>query len=85
MRKKLIFQITNVSYIKNYKLKIVFSDGHTSIVDFEEFICTSNNQDIIKYKNKKIFCRFNFKNGDLMWGDFEMIFPLIDLYKGKIN
>ena len=84
MKKNEVIFITHVSYVKDYLLEISFNDGHISVVDFEQFICSSSNPDIIKYKEKKRFRHFKLDNGDLMWGDFEMIFPVIDLYKGIV-
>jgi hypothetical protein len=31
------------------------------------------------------FKKFKIIDGNLMWNDYEMIFPLEDLYEGKIN
>jgi len=30
------------------------------------------------------FKTFRVENGDLIWGAFQMIFPIADLYKGEI-
>ena len=39
-----------------------------------------------KYKKEANFKRFKIENGNVVWGkDWDMIFPLYDLYKGKIN
>ena len=37
-----------------------------------------------KYLVKKNFKNFQLEYGDIVWNDFELCFPIWDLYKGKI-
>lgn len=77
-------KIKSIKYIEKYKLDIAYSDGTKKIVDFEPFLCASQHPEIQKYLNLKKFKNFTLKDGELMWGDFDLIFPIMDLYKNKI-
>jgi hypothetical protein len=81
---KKIININKIIYIEKFKLEISFSDGKIKTIDFADFILNSKKPDVKKYQKPAQFKKFNFKNGELMWGDFEMIFPVSDLYKGAV-
>jgi hypothetical protein len=67
-------------YVAGDKLRLKFSDG----VDFGPFILKSLHPDIEKYRTLRCFKSYRVADGNLMWGDYEMIFPVWDLYCGKI-
>jgi hypothetical protein len=37
-----------------------------------------------KYLDKKLFRDFKIEYGDIIWNDYEMCFPIGDLYEGKV-
>ena len=78
-------QIKKAIHVGGYKLKLVFSDGKEQIVNFEPFLENSLHPEIRKYLQPKIFKNFTIENGDLMWGDFDLIFPIIDLYENQLD
>jgi hypothetical protein len=80
----IIYKITKVEIVKDYTLKISFSDGVVQIIDFGKFLKKSNHPEIKKFLDLKKFHSFNLKSGELMWGDYELLFPIADLYEGKI-
>ena len=67
-----------------YKLKIRFSDGASRKVDFGPFLKSSANPLIRQFLDRKKFGGFTVRDGDLMWGDYQMIFPIADLFEGRI-
>lgn len=69
---------------RDYVVDICFSDGSEQRVDFREFLLTSGVPDAVKYRNKSLFRRFNVRDGNLVWGDYEMIFPVEELYAGSV-
>ncbi|HET6399797.1 MAG TPA: DUF2442 domain-containing protein [Candidatus Kapabacteria bacterium] len=77
--------VLNAKYIDDYCLLITFNDGISRIVDFGSFLRSSPHPDVKKYLDVKNFKSFHIEYGDLMWGDFDMIFPITDLYRGKIE
>jgi hypothetical protein len=79
-----VVQIEAVRHISGYKLGIRFSDGHVSTVDFEPFLSGSPHPSIRAYLDLKRFKSFTLEDGVLHWNDFDLVFPMADLYYGKI-
>lgn len=77
-------EIVQAEYISGYKIRLAFNDGMVRVMDFEPFLRQAMNPDITKYRQLRNFKKFHLHYGDLMWGDFEMIFPIMDLYRGNI-
>jgi len=44
----------------------------------------AQNPDLSRYRQLQRFKSFHLHYGNLMWGDYEMIFPIMDLYRGEI-
>jgi hypothetical protein len=78
------FEITEAKYLSNYKLQLKFNDGAGRVIDFEPFLRRAQNPDITQYRQLRKFRSFRLHYGNLMWGDYEMLFPIIDLYEGEI-
>ncbi len=76
--------ILKAKYINGLKLELSFSDLTKQIVDFEMFLAKSNLPDLKKYRKVQNFKKFKIKSGNLVWGDFEMLFPLEDLYNNQL-
>ena len=68
----------------SYCLRLQFNDGAVRDVDFKKFLEKSSNPLIRAYLNRELFDKFAIKEGDLIWGDYELCFPVGDLYDGNI-
>ncbi len=79
-----IIYIIKAKYISSLKVLITFSDASEKTVDFSNFLKKSNLPDLKKFRTEKNFKKFKIKSGNLIWGDYEMIFPLRDLYNGQL-
>jgi len=79
-----VVSIKKANYLDDYKIHFKFNDGVESTVDFEPFIFSSAHPDIKKYQSKKLFKKFNLNHGEIEWNDYELAFPVYDLYKGHI-
>ena len=77
-------EIIKAKYVSGYKIKVAFNDGTVRVVDFGPFLAKARNPDTTDYRDLKKFKSFRVEGGDLIWGDFQMIFPVTDLYQGKI-
>jgi len=77
--------ISRAKYVSEHKLQLVFSDGKVQIVDFGPFLKNAGHPEIRKYLNTKLFKRFSIKDGELMWGDFDLIFPILDIYENNLD
>ena len=77
-------EIVEAEHLGGHKLQLRFNDGAERVVDFGPFLRKAQNPDLMKYRDLKKFKTFRIHYGDLMWGDYEMIFPVIDLHRGEI-
>lgn len=78
------FTIINAKNLGKYHIKIEFSDGKEKFVGFSTFLLKSQHQSIKKYLDHSLFNSFKIIDGNLNWNDYDMIFPLADLYEGTI-
>jgi len=76
--------IEDAKYVEEYKIYLKFNDGKENTVNFKEFLENSNHPDIKKYQDKSKFQDFTLEHGEIAWNDYELAFPIYDLYKGKI-
>lgn len=77
-------EITSAKYIGDFAIRIYFNDGANRLVDFKPFLESSLHPSIRKYLNEKLFAKFDIVDGNLNWNDYDLIFPVNDLYKGEI-
>jgi hypothetical protein len=78
--------ITTAKYINGFTLAITFSNGHTSTVDFTTALDKYARGYYERYKELKNFRQFHIEDGNIVWGrNWDLIFPLADIYQGKIK
>ncbi len=71
--------------MQDYLVEFVFDDTKKTVVDFEDFFNTHSHPQYNKYKKIENFKKFKIENGNVVWGKgWDLIFPVSDLYKGKI-
>ena len=80
----MVLAIKNAEYIKGYQIKLVFSDQKERIINFEPFLKQAQNPMTRKFLDIDEFKKFKIEYGDLIWNDYEMCFPIIDLYEDNI-
>jgi hypothetical protein len=79
-----LIKVVSARLESGHKLKIRFSDGRSRSIDFRPFLESSGNPLIRVFLDPRRFAQFAVRDGDLMWGDYEMCFPIADLYEGRI-
>lgn len=79
-----LIEIKSAKYIGDFAIRIIFSDGLNRLVDFKSFLEGSLHPSIHKYLNEDKFKKFDIVDGNLNWNDYDLIFPVDDLHKGKI-
>lgn len=79
-----VLTVTNARAASGYALELTFNDGSTKCVDFAPFLASSTNPLIRRYLEPAEFNRFSVRDGDLMWGDYDLVFPVADLYEGRL-
>lgn len=83
-KKDQFFEISEAVYVAEYKIQIFFTNGQVRVVDFKPFLITSKNSQIRQYLELNKFSQFRIIYGDLVWNDYELCFPVSDLYEGRI-
>ena len=77
-------KVTEAKYVSGYKLLLTFNNETVRVVDFGPFLAKARNPDTTDYRDLKKFKSFRIQDGDLVWGDYQMIFPIVDLYRANI-
>ena len=78
--------VKEVNYIYNFLLQITFNDNKKNVIDFGAFLETHSHSQFNKYKKINNFKKFKIENGNVVWSkDWDMMFPIFDLYNGTLN
>lgn len=83
LENQIIF-IEKVKQLKAFELQLEFNDKSIQVIDFYPFLSSSSNPFIKKYLSPQEFSRFEVDEGDLEWNDYDLCFPIADLYQNKI-
>jgi hypothetical protein len=84
-RSRKLVAIASAAYVAPYRLRLRFDDGKEKLVDFGPFLTGSAHPSIRAYLDKARFKQFTVEDGFLHWHDFELVFPMADLYAGTIR
>ena len=68
-----------------YRIRLVFDDNTVQEIDFKPILTRSHHPDIRAYLEPSHFADFRVEYGELVWGDYELCFPIIDLYRNTIE
>ena len=79
-----LLSIKVVRYQPDYKLQIHFNNGADKAVDFKPFLSQSQHPGIRAFLQPEKFQGFRVEHGDLVWGEYDLCFPVADLYRGEI-
>jgi hypothetical protein len=79
-----ILSIKSAKHPGGYKLELNFKNGVRRVVDFSEFLERSKNPLIRRYLDSNEFMSFEVEHGNLHWNDYDLCFPVSDLYEGKL-
>lgn len=80
-----LLKVDSAKYLSDYAIRIKFNDGIEKLVDFKPFLSKSLHPSIKKYLDENRFSNFSLTDGNLNWNDYELIFPISDLYNGRIE
>ena len=77
-------RILSATYLRDYVIRFVFSDGKTHDLDFHSFLSkVPQNPMISKYLDVTLFKNFKIiSSSDISWNDREMSFDFDTLYYG---
>lgn len=77
-------RVESAKYIGDFAVRIKFSDEKERLVDFKSFLINSHHPFIKKYQKESLFKDFQILDGNLNWNNYDLIFPVWDLYQGQI-
>jgi hypothetical protein len=80
-----VILINKIRHLSGHKLQLLFNDGVEQTVDFAPFLSNSLNPLIRKYLKPEQFQQFELDDGDLQWNDYDLCFPIADLYENNIR
>ena len=80
-----VINIVSAKQVGSYMLELRFDDGMVKEVDFEPFLRRTRHPDIRAYLHPEKFQEFRIEHGDLIWGDWDLSFPVSDLHRGEID
>jgi hypothetical protein len=80
-----VIEIVSADYTGDHVIRIKFSSGIEKTVDFKPFLLASGHPSIRKYLDENLFRNFKIHDGNINWNDYDLIFPLDDLFEGKIR
>ncbi len=80
-----VIEVVSANYIGDHTIRVLFNDGNEKLVDFKPFLTKSLHPSISKYLDENLFKHFEIRNGNLNWNDYDMIFPVHNLYEGAIE
>ncbi|NOT18947.1 MAG: DUF2442 domain-containing protein [Sideroxydans sp.] len=76
--------ITKAEHAGDFALRLSFDDGTVQTVDFKPFLTLSRHPDIRAYLDPALFAAYRIEYGELVWGDYDLCFPIADLYQNRL-
>jgi hypothetical protein len=77
--------IVTAERISDYRIHLAFDDGTEQTVDFKLFLTHAQHPDIRAYLDPAKFSAFRIEYGELIWRDYELCFPIMDLYRNCLD
>jgi hypothetical protein len=76
--------IVDAKHMGGYGIRLKFDDGSSQDVDFQSFLEAALHPQIREFLKMDNFMRFRIEYGELIWGDYDLCFPVADLHKNQI-
>jgi hypothetical protein len=76
--------IVDAEYLGGYEIRLKFDDESCQEVDFRSFLEGALHPQIQEFLNMEKFRSFRIEYGDLVWGDYELCFPVADLHHNQL-
>jgi hypothetical protein len=77
--------ILTADQVGDYSIRLRFDDDTEQTVNFEPFLSRSLHPDIQAFLDPVHFSTFRLEYGDLVWGDYDLCFPIIDLHDNRLE
>ena len=80
-----ILAVVAAEQVGSYVLALTFATGERRTVDFEPFLRQARHPAIRTYLDETRFRQFKLVQGNVNWNDYDLIFPVADLFSGTIR
>jgi len=80
-----VINIVTAIPVDDYRLCLTFDDSTVQTVDFKPFLTRSSHPDIRAYLDPARFLAFRIEYGELVWGDYDLCFSMMDLYRNDLD
>lgn len=80
-----VVNILKATQVDQHRIELHFDDGNVQTVDFYPFLARSRHPDIRAFLEPARFAAFRLEHGELIWGDYDLCFPIADLYRNRID
>ena len=80
-----LINIVTAQQVGDYRIRLAFDDHTVQDVDFKPFLSSALHPAIRNWLAPEKFATFRLEYGELVWGDYELCFPLIDLYRNQLD
>ena len=77
--------IVTAELVGDFRIRLHFDDGIEQTIDFKPFFTNALHPDIRAWLDPARFATFRLEYGELVWGDYVLCFPVIDLYRNQIE
>ena len=81
----LVIKVVSATQVGQYRLQLEFDDQTVQTVDFGPFLMRSRHPDVRAFLQPERFSAFQVIYGELVWGDYDLCFPIIDLYRNTVD
>ena len=76
--------VEDAKYLGDHVIRIYFNTKEERVVDFKPFLKQAGHPSIKKYLDESLFRSFTIQHGNLSWNDYELVFPVNDLYENNL-
>ncbi|MEI7840266.1 MAG: DUF2442 domain-containing protein [Methylococcaceae bacterium] len=80
-----VINITNAKQIGDYQIFLRFDDESEQVINFKPFLSRSRHPAIREWLDLAKFSTFRLEYGELVWGDYDLCFPIADLYRNELE
>lgn len=79
-----VLAVAAAQLVGPYTLALTFATGEQRTVDFGPFLHQARHPAIRAYLDETRFRQFKLVQGNVNWNDYDLIFPVADLFSGSI-
>jgi hypothetical protein len=84
MNANMTLNIMDAILMDGFRIALSFDDGKRQTVDFKHFLVSSHHLDVRAFLDPDRFAQFELRQSELVWSDYDLCFPIMDLYNNTL-